>query len=519
MLITFTPPPPPSPLVMEYVEPKYGAVPTTVESHGYRYVVTGNTLLPPARLIHVLEAASSPREALGNLLKTYQNSGHMLVAVTGNVVGKHVAVSVFQGMLTEVTTANGLGPFFAGLKDDETIQKSDLERDQILAGGYASRSGEDVHLNLAPASNPGSSALTVSQTPVPNYFPVSGNLLFGNIGSRYSSDYIAGADAAANLPHGVQVTGNFQQGLPGLSASSFGSNYYQTGVGASIVTPYGIYGATVGWTHYRLGDLTYPLNPDGNIFSLQFSGTQLVYADDSTRLSLNETFNHIDNKETGYYQYYTLLNQNYDYVSVGGNINHALTAAGLAGNVNLALTFNQGISGVSGTFADGVPGVPTSHFSYATTGLTYQQSLPHGFNAILTGQAQISADTLPQEQQWVLGGLGNLTAWDPSAALGDSGYAARFEVDAPTFHRFGTSAVLGAFLETGGATLRTPPSGTAPWQTLSDVGISLKLQLPYHFSATVMAALPIERAGYEGAEVSALDDNRINAFFVVQKGF
>jgi hemolysin activation/secretion protein len=519
MLITFMPPPPPSPFVVEFVRPNYGSEPTTVESHGFRYVVTGNTLLPAAQLLRVLKHATTPKEALGNLLKAYRDSGYLLVAVTGNVHGTQVAVSVFQGMLTEVKTPEGLGPFFTGLKEDDTLQKSDLELDQILAGAYASRSGQNAHLNVAPAPNPGAAALTVSETPVPNYFPVSGNLLFGNIGSRYSSDYIAGGNIAANLTHGVQVTGNFQEGLPGLSAESFGSNYYQGGVGASAVTPYGIYGASIGWTHYRLGDLTYPLNPDGNIFTLQFNGTQLLYADTATRVSTTEAFNHVQNKETGYYQYYTLLNQKYDYVSLGGSLNHALTTSGLPGNINVSATFNQGISGVSGTLADGIPGVPTSHFSYATAGVTYRQSLPSGLNAILTGQAQLSADTLPQEQQWVLGGLGNLSAWDPSAALGDSGYAARFELDAPTFSRFETSGVLGAFLETGGATYRTPAPGTSPWQTLSDVGVSLKLQFPYQLSATVVAAVPIQRAGYGGTEVAGLDNNRVNAFFVVQKGF
>lgn len=519
MLITFTPPPPPSPFIIEFKQPENGAHPTILESHGYHYIVTGNTLLPPKRLIRVILNAATPKKALGDLLKAYQSAGYSLVALTGDVKGRGVTVSVFEGMLMEVNTPKGMGGFFSGLKEEPTLKKSDLERDQILAEAYAKRSGQTVHLNLSPAPNPGSSSLTVSQTPLPNYFPISGNVLFGNIGSRYSSDYIMGSSVSANLTHGVQITGAFQQGLPGLSSTSFGSNYYQGNLGASVVTPFGIYGVSAGWTHYRLGDLTYPLNPDGNIFTLTFSGTQLLYADDSTRVSLTESFNHVSNKETGYYQYYTLLNQKYDYVSFGPSVNHALTLGGLTGNLDFGAIFNQGISSVSGTFADGIPGVPTSHFSYMTASTTYRQSLPHKFKAILSLQGQISNDTLPQQQQWVLGGMGNLSAWVPGAAVGDSGYIGRMEVDAPTFRRLDTSAVFGGFLEMGGAAYRTPAPGTSPWQTLTDVGITLKLQLPYQISATVVAALPIERAGFEGSEVTTLDNNRINAFFVVQKGF
>jgi len=118
-----------------------------------------------------------------------------------------------------------------------------------------------------------------------------------------------------------------------------------------------------------------------------------------------------------------------------------------------------------------------------------------------------------------LGGFGNLTAWEPGAATGDSGYAARLELDAPTLAYAKSALAFGAFGEVGGATFRTPSPGTFPSQTLADIGLSLKIQLPEKFSATAMTALPIKSAGFDKVARNSLKQDRLDAFFVVQKGF
>lgn len=107
----------------------------------------------------------------------------------------------------------------------------------------------------------------------------------------------------------------------------------------------------------------------------------------------------------------------------------------------------------------------------------------------------------------------------PGTAVGDSGYLGRLELSAPEFKRFHSTGRFGVFLETGGTTLTTPGKGTPPWRTLSDVGLSLRLTLPYKFSATAMAAVPVERSGFTGVTKTSLRLSRLDAFFVIQKGF
>lgn len=508
--------PPPA---VEYAEPRYGGAPIVASVNGLQYAVTGNTLLPPALIKVSLMQATGPKSALSRLLKLYHRFGYTLVAITGQVHGTRVTVRVYEGMITDLEASRRLRPYFGGVRWRRSLKKSELIRDQILANAYAARSGHDVKVNLSPATNPGAAQLAVNETPKANYFPISGVLTFGNYGSRYASGYVAGGQVVANATHGIQITASLTQGIPGLRQISQGSNYYQNAVGASIVTPYGLYGFQANWTHFRLGNATYPLNPDGNIFSYQFTGTQLVYADASTRISLNEGLEHVRYKETVFNGFYTLLNQHYTYLSLGANANHGVTVAGLTGNLDAGVTFNLGISAPSGTLYDNQPGYPTPHFRYSDFTLTYRQALPLGLEAKFSGQAQWAADTLPSQQQWVLGGLGNLSAYEPGVVVGDSGYVANLEVDAPTLKRAGASATFGGFVETGGATYAHPAHGTSPWQTLSDIGLLLRLHLPYGFSATAMAATPIARSGFGAAGRRNLAANRLDAFFVVQKEF
>lgn len=510
-------PPPSAPLVVEIAPPRYGASPLSVESHGYRYVVTGNTLLPPELIDQVLAATATPKDALGALQNTYHAHGYHLIAITGQEHGKTVAVTVFEGIVTQVSAPDGMGCFFPGLEGRNNVESNELVYDQILAGAYAARSGKKVDVNVSPAENPGGTTITITTPPLPDYQPISGILNFGNYGNRYSSGYIVGGDVQADLTHGIQITANYVRGLPGLRASSYGSTFYQGGIGISAVTPYGIYGFSATGMHFHLGRATAPLNPVGNIYTYTLNGNQLVYADTATRWSVSEALNRTSNTETVLSNYYTLLRQVYNWGTLSSTVSRAVKVAGQSGNLTASASLNLGLSGPSGTLYDNIPGVPTSHFRYIDMSGSYQQNLPRGFQLNLVALGQWAFNTLPSQQQWTLGGLGDMTAWEPGSVVGDSGYVGRLDFYAPSLNRFRTEARLGMFLETGGVTHAKPAPSAIPWQTLMDAGVSLKLNLPYKFTITAMAAVPLEHGGFNAVGEKSLKMNRINAFVVVQK--
>lgn len=517
-MLPFTPSPP-SPTVVEVAPPRYGAQPISIESHGYRYVVTGNTLLPPKLIEKVLRAAPTPKAALGKMQDAYHERGYTLVAITGETHGKTTRVSVFQGTITEVKTPEDVGWFFTGLEGRNDVLSHELVEDQVLAGAYAARGGRKIDVNVAPAVNPAGTTITVSDPPIPGYTPVTGTITFGNYGNRYTGGYQLGASAVANLTHGVQLSAYYVRGLPWLEKDSRGSSYQQGGGEISAVTPWGIYGFAAGITHFRLGNVTAPLFPIGDINTYSLHGAQLAYADTSTRVLVTEALNRTTFKETVLDNSFTLLDQRYNWVALGGSYSRSLTVGGQPGSLTATASVDLGVSDPSGTLIDDVPGAPTSHFQYGTVSAAYQQHLPHGFELNLTGMGQWAGNTLPAEQQWTLGGFGNLSAWRPGVAVGDSGYLARAELTAPPLTRFHSKAQFGVFFETGGSRFTTTAPRTATWQTLSDVGLSLRLTLPYDFTATAMAGFPIESGGFTVAGENNVRMSRVDAFFVVQKRF
>ena len=436
-------PPPATPTVVEVAPPRYGAEPLSIESHGYHYTVTGNTLLAREIIAKVLAAARTPKDALAAVQEAYHQRGYNLVAITGEVHGKAVHVTIFQGTITEVKTPDALGWFFPGLEGRDDIRSDELVKDQVLAGAYAGRSGQQVNVNVEPAPNPAGTAIIISEPPIPDYSPVTGTLNFGNYGNRFTGGYQAGGAAVANLTHGLQLTTSYIQGLPWLEEKSRGSLYVQPSAGISSITPWGIYGFSATGTHFREGNVTAPLFPVGNILSYSLNGTQLLYADTAARLSTTEALNRTTFSETVLEDAFTILQQRYNWVALGSTFSRTVTVGSQPGNITATGTMNLGVSGPSGTLLDNVPGVPTPHFRYANISASYQQHLPRGFQLDLTGQSQWAFNTLPVEQQWTLGGFGNLSAWEPAVAVGDSGYLARLELSAGSPVQFHSQARLG----------------------------------------------------------------------------
>lgn len=512
-------PPSISPPALILPAPQYGQAPETIVSHGYTYVITGNTLLPPAVIQKAMLPAPTVQDALNKLLKEYRDRGYLLVAIVAKPDGKTVSVNVIQGMITEIHTHNGVRAFFKNVKNRDNLKKHKIIQDNIVASSYAARSGKILHINLSPAPNPGGAILEVSQERQPGYFPVSGGLNFGNYGSRYSSGYVFGGDVIGNLGHGIQLSTNFLKGIPGLRRVSLGSTYYQVGGTASIVTPYGTYGFDISHSHYALGKSTSPLYPDGSTLSYDLTGSQLVYANEATRWNVSEGFHHVKYWENVFSGLYKLSNQRYNYLSVGTDASRGITLGALPGVLAGGVTFNMGISPARGTLVDSDPGAATSHFRYINFNSSYNQGLPRNFNLALTFQGQWSAQTLPAQQQWTLGGFGNMAAWEPGTIVGDSGYVTKLELNSPTLSRLRSKVNLGVFIENGASTYRTAAHGAPPWQSLTDAGLDLTVQLPYQFSARAMAAIPVMRRGFTAAARSNLNVNRMDAFFVVQKGF
>jgi hemolysin activation/secretion protein len=474
-------------------------------------------LLSSHEIEHLLDQSTAPNDAITKLVRAYRKEGYFLVAVSAHVNGKSIHIMVIQGQITHKKIRSGLQWFYNGI-GGVNLTQADIIRRNILAGAYAQRDGDQLITGFGPASNPEGSQFVVSEHPLPHYSFASGSFTFGNYGSRYTSNYITGVNAIINAGYGIQITGGYSRGLPSLNKSSKGSVYYAGNIGISWVNPWGIYGFSQQWTHYQLGQVTAPYYFTGNSVLRSFTGSQLLYANAHNQLSVNEGLAWTKYVETALNGLIPISNQPYSYYTLGVTYNHSFQWFGQGGDLSAAATYNQGVSGYHGMFVK-AKGAPSPRFHFLTANFSYTQVLPWGFTAQWTANGQWADSTMPANNQWIIGGFGNLSAYYSGVAEGDSGYAGRFNLQTPAAHWGPVTGTGSFFVETAGVTDHYLLPYQHPWENLSDIGLGLSLATPWGSQISAVSALPIGHNGFAPNQISALRKQRIDAYFVFTQNF
>ena len=484
-----------------------------VTSHGYRYIVVGNTLLAPAALRAALEAGDTPQAAVSVLKKAYEAHGYFLVALVAQLHGQDVWLQVVQGRLTHIEGPPALVAFFSGLKGNSTLRNSDVIPRSTLAQAYAATNGKQPQISFKPAPEVGGSTMHISETPLLDARAFGGSLTTGNYGNRYAGHYLA--QALAYVQHdGVTLQVNHSRALTGVDENTRGAFYSATGANLSAITPLGTFQLDDTATRYELGNKFAPLYPAGNIKRFGASANQLLYADDAHRWSLSEGLHHIRDTGTVFHGAYVLRDQKYfvwnldsDYSMRFGGLFQQPASLSLSGGIKIG-----GARGDSG-FVHQL-GNPVGHFQVYTAGADFNQALPRGYGVQLSLSGQASPDILPSYQQWVLGGLNNLTAYLPGTIVGDRGYLGRATLQAPQWELGPLRMRPSLFAEHGATRYSFITTGSPIWQALDDVGASLSLALPgAHTSAILAYAKPL---GASHVASAVQRGQRAHVFFYIQ---
>lgn len=495
------------------------AAPINVEANGYLFSVVGNTLLSAAAIEAVLNDAKTPKEAVDGLDAAYRKAGYQFVVIGARVNNRLVAIRVLQGRISEIVAPADLMPFVRGLQDREDLTSRDQLRAATMAEAFAARQGTRPRAQFAKAEQVGGTKMTVTEEPIPGAKPWNATLAFGNLGSRFSSRYTASASGTVRPGGGLELSAGYTQGLPGLTADSAGSSYKGAQLGGSLVTPWGIYSLSYSRTQYTIGERAAPLYPSGDIESGGVTGTQLAYADEVTRVTLTQSLLRVSNLQTVFDGAATLTEQDYTYATLGATYNRAVALFGQNASIGAGATWQQGLSPRSGTFLPDTPGVPNPRYTLFQANASLSGGLPAGFSGAATLSGQFSDDTVPQNQQWILGGVGNLSAWLPAVLVGDSGALARLSVTSPPY-RWGEIGLTGtAFVEGGVARFAYRPAADPQTRSLADVGLSLTGSTSFGLTATLAYAWPVWYRNVEGAIRDAADANRANLYFSLVQSF
>jgi hemolysin activation/secretion protein len=486
-----------------------------VDSHGWHYIVVGNTLLAPAELQRALEAGDAPQSAISALKKAYEAKGYFLVALVAQAQDKNkqVWLQVVQGRLTHVNGPRDLVGYFSGLKGDSELRTSDVIRRSTLAQAYAATNGQQPQISFKPAPEVGGSAMEISQTPVPGARAFGGSLTTGNFGNRYAGHYLAQAQAYAQHD-GFTLQVNHSRALTGLDENTHGAYYAATSANLTAITPLGTFQADSSATDYQLGKKFAPLYPAGKIKVFGLSANQLLYADDTHRWSIKQGLHHIRDTGTVFNNAFTLRDQKYNVLDLGSD--YSMRFAGWSGrpaSLSLSGTVKLGSARGDSGFEHG-EGRPTGHFQVYTASADLTQTLPRDYSVQFSMSGQSSPDILPSYQQWVLGGLNNLTAWLPGTIVGDRGYLGRATVQGPQWKAGPLQLRPSVFAEYGAARYSYITAGSPTWQSLSDVGASLNLSLPGARTSAILAyAKPL---GSRHVPSATEHGQQAHTFFYVQ---
>lgn len=355
--------------------------------------------------------------------------------------------------------------------------------------------------------------MQISQVPLADNRAVGGSLTAGNFGNRYAGHYVAQAQAYAQHD-GLTVQLSHSRALTGMDENTRGAYYAATSGSLSAITPVGTFQFDGSSTRYQLGKAFAPLYPAGKVKVFGASATQWLYADDVHRWTLQEGLHHVRDSEAVFNGAYTLRDQKFNVLDIstdyswrfGGLLQQPASLA-LSGGAKLGST--RGDSGFNHA-----PGSPTGHFQVFTASVGLTQALARGYSVQFNVSGQGTPDTLPSYEQWVLGGLGNLTAYLPGTIVGDRGYLGRLTVQGPQWNAGSLRLRPSVFAEYGAARYRYIPPLAPTWQSLDDLGASLSLSLPWARSSAMLAyARPL---GSRHVAAPLRDSQQAHVFFYVQ---
>ncbi len=473
------PPIPPSapPVAAIVVAGPQATEPLVVSSNGFNYTITGNTLLYPEVVIAAVASGADPKASVGALHAAYLAAGYFLATLVANVEDKEVAIKVVEGRITEAGIPPDLDAFFDNIKNRKDINRTTMMLDATMAEAYSARQGVQPRIQFGAGADYGGSKMTITEQPIEGAKPWSAVLAFNNFGNRYSSRYVAQANASFRPGAGIELTAGYVEGLPNLATESKGSSYNAGSAGASIITPWGFYNVSYNQSMYQYGDIVSLLNPKGELSTTALAGTQLLFADETTRFAVSEGYSYFTNKVTVAQVDIPITDQKYDVATAGFTYSKAYALAGQPGSFSATFNLSKGLAARNGTFANTQPGASTPRFTVYQGSVNASQSLPAGFGLGLTLSGQVTDidkfSRLPSSQQWVLGGFGNLTAWYPGIVSGDSGYLARAVASGPSWSWGEFNIGPNVYVEAGGSRTSYIYPDVPNSQFLSDYGVAL----------------------------------------------
>ncbi len=537
--------------------------------NGYQVKVSGDHHLSHEELDKIFKSAKTPSQAIFLMSSAALRKGHMLASMQyapeGNVIYVHALQARVVGF-----SGGEISTFFADIKDDPSLSRGEFDRARVMANVRSERTGVDYSVNYVIDENaPERVVMEFKGEPREGYDATDLAFRFGNQGSRYVGRYFGDAGLSHNFKDGSRATASIETAFTDLGESRGGEDYYRLQLAGDRPFKQGLYGFSAGHTEYSqdlgsttsstttasgsdpicdaLGMLglcspssttttnTQKVGLDAKINTLGVSSEQVLASDLSSRLNIFERIDYIDSQiDVGVFG--NLQDEKYATLEIGGKYFSADLRGPKSLRWSAQLSLKTGLMGDSGSLgtyesyrsqymannpsASGapqvVPSARTAEFVTVLPKFTAKLPVADGGDVRLNVSAQLANEQLPQQQQWVLGGMGSMSAYLPGVLSGDSGYYGKLDYTR-SITVLDIDLESTAFVEYGAAWFENTGGVEGDTRSIVDAGVKFSADLGWDVQLDAVFARSLADDGF--ANSSALKSFEADFYFSLKKVF
>lgn len=503
------------------------------EIAGIAFRVVGNRYLAEAQVIELLDNADSPSAAITELTRQYYNAGHLLVGVRYFRVGDTVTVLVKQNTLGGVRGDKHITSHFRGLVGDSDLQLEEFDRARVLADWRAQRTGVEYSVSFEQYDDQ-QVILELSPRPAKEYRASEFELAADNRGSRFLGRYFTEAGLTQRFSGGSELGLGYRTALTDLGEAEQGDDYHQLDLTYQRASRWGVYGIAASQLRYRrslalsqAGDpnllcsllglgcsepSAQALELEAEVSRLALSGEQVWRSNPARRISFFQQLEYVDSSIETESAGQSLLDEAYASLGLGSRYQWRGVQLGQQAGFSAQLAVQTGLSDSEGSLetvqGDGVAiGKRSADFLLLKPRLAWQLEWPGQWQSQLGFVAQFADDSqLPQQQQWLLGGMDGLSAWLPGVLLGDSGFLLKLAMRRD-WQRGEFRLEAGGFVEYGAAWFEDTASELGDRQSASDIGLRLRASHKKNVSSELIVAAPLAKDVQDEARLDQLESN------------
>lgn len=495
MSVELPPPATPQQGTVEQLQTQAGGG-ITVAFQSYQLHVAAENILDEATVQNAVALADNLSNAVRNIGAAAYLAGYPAAQVTYALSGQDLYVLVVPGKISGIRASEALKPYLEGLETADPMRDNNLEGHRTLASIAADRAGINVFPVFEPDGN-GGQVLDFEKNNQASD-PTSIRFEFGNPGNRYASRYFGDLEIKTADVWGDEFRVFAREGIQNLDTGKNPGDYHEQNVGWNRVTPWGIFGINGRNINYNYNapSTTGSVALNGRIWVGEALWLYPLYSDFNSRWTVQTKVDRTskegktdpdgtpNNAVATTYQR-ELYTSGEISTSYGDNFRFI----GHSWNLTAGLAVRKGFGDSDvNTNLNALPIHGDQAYLLFRPAATLKFFWTNNIASGVEASAQFSSDSVPEQQQWVLGGVGSLTSALPGVVVGDKGYLGRFYTEVSLPITDSLSLTPKVFAERGSASYANPNTSAlqvSGAQTLTDAGAEVGLKFGKIVDASV----------------------------------